>query len=139
VRSSYRLDAGEGELDLHEVPFIKGREPVRTKLRLGAGLLKVVVPWDTRVELDAKVGAGEIRLPRGVTSAGDAVVDSYSGLDRKDTETLGPFAGHKPKGTLKLSAHVDVGQLEIVRVLPSGERSDRIPLDGARPDREGER
>jgi hypothetical protein len=42
-------------------------------------------------------------------------------------ETLKPFDGEKAGGTLELSVHVDVGQFEIVRVLPSGERSDRIP------------
>ena len=127
VDRSYRLDAGRGELDLREARFGKDSDPVRTTLRVGAGQLKVVVPQDTRIELKANVGAGEIRLPKGRTPAGGAVVDSYNGLDRRLRETLKPFDGEKAGGTLELSVHVDVGQFEIVRVLPSGERSDRIP------------
>lgn len=127
VRSTYRLDAGSGELDLRDVPFAEDGAPVRTTVRVGAGMLKVVVPRDTRVELDAEVGAGEIRLPRGVTRDGEVRIDSYAGLEQRESVTLSPFDGRKPEGTLKLSAHMDLGQLEIVRALPAGERSDRLP------------
>lgn len=127
VRGTYRLDAGSGELDLRDVRFAADGGPVRTTVRAGAGMLKVVVPRDTQVELDAGVGAGEIRLPRGLTRDGEARIDSYAGLEQRESMTLPPFDGRKPRGTLKLSVHMDVGQFEIVRALPAGERSDRLP------------
>ncbi|MGH3312467.1 MAG: PspC domain-containing protein, partial [Streptomyces sp.] len=127
VQPRYRLDGGTGELDLRRVRFTEDRSVVRTRARVGAGALKVVVPWDTRVELDAEVGAGEIRMPRGTSPRGDVLVDSVAGVGRHARETLPPFDADKSRMTLRLWADVTLGQLEIVRMLPSGERSDRVP------------
>lgn len=129
VARSYELDGGAGELDLRKVRFTGDRAIVRTGVRLGAGRLKVVVPRDVRVALDADVGAGEIRLPTQTEPHGDGyVVESISGLDRHERLTLPPQAALKAKGTIELSANVTVGQLELVRQLASGERTDQVPV-----------
>ena len=135
VAEAYELDGGAGELDLGDVQFKGDRETVQTRSRLGAGRLKVVVPSGTRVELDAKVGAGEIRLPSRTARDGEHfVVESIGGINRHERLTLSPSGGGDPEGTLKLSVDLTVGQLEIVRVLPSGERTDHLPAGAVRGD-----
>lgn len=143
VAPSYRLDAGEGELNLRNVRFTRDHKVVRTKATVGAGVLKVVVPRDARVELDADLGAGEIRLPaRTNPFEGGFVMRSLSGVDKHERLTLRPPDAREPKGTVKLSVDLAVGQMEIVRLLASGERSDgrsdRAPAPAGRVGQEGE-
>ncbi|OEU86231.1 hypothetical protein DB35_15815 [Streptomyces abyssalis] len=129
VSRTYELDGGAAELDLSGLRSAGERETVRTAARLGAGSLKVVVPSGTRVELEADVGAGEIRLPERTGGEGDDyVVESIGGVGTHERLTL-PSATGKKGGTLELSADVTVGQLEIVRLLPSGERTDHLPVN----------
>ncbi|QPP06939.1 PspC domain-containing protein [Streptomyces bathyalis] len=129
IAGTYELDGGAGELDLGDIRFTGDHKTVRTHARLGAGALKVIVPSGTRVELDAKVGAGEIRLPSRTEREGEHfVVESIGGVDRHERLTLSPGgSGKDEEGTLKLSVDLTVGQLEIVRVLSSGARTDHLP------------
>ncbi|WP_111600985.1 PspC domain-containing protein [Streptomyces sp. Amel2xB2] len=136
VATSYELDGGSAELDLGGLRFGGDQRTVRTTARIGAGTLKVVVPSGTRVELDADIAAGELRVPvpSGRAENGYAVEHS-GGLGRHERLTLLPSGGRedgtaekeKGDGTLRLSAEVGAGQLEIVRVLPSGARTDHAP------------
>ena len=84
MERSYRLEAGEGELNLRNVRFTGDRELVRTRATVGAGYLKVVVPRDARVELDADLGAGEIRMP---SRDSRPRADSWCGASRASTGT----------------------------------------------------
>ncbi|MCH6162137.1 PspC domain-containing protein [Streptomyces marispadix] len=156
VAPVYELDGGNGELDLGHIRFRGDRKTVRTKARIGVGTLKVVVPSDTRVELTADLTGGELRLPTQTDHEGDHfVVESSGGFDRHERWTLpaaGPGAGPRTgpgadtgpgtgadgsgprgdkaeKGTLELSVGMTFGQVEIVRLLPTGERTDHLPGD----------
>lgn len=145
VENSYRLDAGVGELDLSNVRFTGDRKTVRTHAQLGLGTLRVVVPHDVTVALDARVGVGEVRQYRESDFGGSTVVESLSGFDKHQRTTLEPPDDHNPKGTVELSVDAEIGQLEIVRLpsveRPSGERSGgEVPSgespSGQRPDAE---
>lgn len=129
VSRTYELDGGAAELDLSGLHSAGSRETVRTSARLGAGSMKVVVPSSTRVELVADMAAGEMRIPRGTGRGDDLVVQRVGGVDQHERLTLPPADGGKEGATLELSADVTLGQLEIVRVLPSGERTDHLPGD----------
>ncbi|WP_314171675.1 PspC domain-containing protein [Streptomyces winkii] len=139
VARTYDLDGGSGELDLTGVRFTGDGKSVRTRVQVGAGALKVVVPRGTRVELDADVAAGEIRLPTQTDREGDHfVVESFGGLARHERLSLPPSGTRKEKGTLKLSVDMTAGQVEIVRLLPSGERTDHVPVHTVPRDERGE-
>ncbi|MFC4492681.1 PspC domain-containing protein [Streptomyces ovatisporus] len=130
VRSTYRLDAGMGELDLRNVQFSKGEKAVRTSAELGVGTLRVIVPSDVTVVLDARVGVGEVREYSESDPGGGSVVGRLSGFDRQQRATLAPVGGGAPAGTVELSVETEAGQLEIVRALPSGERPDGEAFTG---------
>lgn len=129
TRDSYRLGAGRAELDLREVD-LKKDQTVSTAVGVGAGQLKVVVPRNARVELDARAGAGDLQAPLRTDTDGLAVFTARSGIDKRLHGTLEPFGGAKAEGTLELKLHVDAGQAEIVRQMPSGERSDGVQGPG---------
>ncbi|WP_240979336.1 PspC domain-containing protein [Streptomyces sp. HNM0574] len=123
TRPAYRLDSGEAELDLRRLRLKEG-QTVRTGAELGAGRLKVVVPRNATVELEARSDVGDVRVPVRTDEDGLVVFSSSGGLDRRMRTTLEPFGGADAKGTVRLELGVDVGQVEVVRQLPSGERSD---------------
>ncbi len=124
VRNAYRLDAGMGELDLRGVRFGEGRKAVETSARLGVGTLKVVVPEDVTVALDARIGVGEVREYSESDPGGGSVVRGLSGFDRQQRVELTPEGRGRPAGTLELSVETEAGRLEIVRALPSGGPAD---------------
>lgn len=152
VADSYEVDGGTAELDLGGLRFTGEDRTVRTRARVGVGTLKVVVPSGTRVELDAAVTAGEIRVPvpvplRAGREGESFVVESSGGFDRHERRSLPPSGvrgegagggegagdgvgeSKGSRGTLELSVEMTAGQLEIVRLLPSGERTDHLPVD----------
>ncbi|MBO8202476.1 PspC domain-containing protein [Streptomyces smyrnaeus] len=137
VKPRYALGSGSGELDLRATG-LKAGQTLRTETRVGAGEMKVVVPEDAVVEVSADVDMGDMRFPRSLDSDGEVVFDKASGLGTKRKLTLRPFAGTKAKGTVVVKLSVGAGRAEIVRELPSGERSDNEPLQGAGPGQEPE-
>ncbi|MGW0118176.1 PspC domain-containing protein [Streptomyces sp. NPDC003327] len=108
VRSEYGVGTGVGTLDLSGVSVPAGTT-VGTRLSVGAGKVKVVVPNDAVVRLRAEVGLGDVRLPG--QPPGD--IDIAPGRD--ETRTLAPPAGTVPAGTLDLSLEVGLGQVEVSR------------------------
>jgi phage shock protein PspC (stress-responsive transcriptional regulator) len=66
LRPSYTLTAGEIDLDLRNLDLATppggNAEPVRTKVSLGAGDVRVIVPANADVTLTADVGLGEARF-----------------------------------------------------------------------------
>jgi phage shock protein PspC (stress-responsive transcriptional regulator) len=135
VKPSYRLDGGRGRLDLSRVDFgADGRgKAVRTQARVAAGTLKVIVPSDVAVDVDARVTAGNIRLPHGIDGEGQLVYDSLGGIDKRTQRTLPPFAATKQRGTVRLSLDAGVGQVEVVRQLAPARHSGRLPQPGGAP------
>ena len=125
----YALGSGSGELDLRETGLRKG-QTLRSSARVGAGQLKVVVPADALVEVTMDVGVGETRVPRSLDADGNVASDSSGGFGQERKARLRPFGGTKPRGTVELKLSVGIGQAEIVRGLPEGDRSAR--WDGSR-------
>lgn len=126
----YDLGSGSGELDLRELGLKKGQS-VRSEARVGAGQMKVVVPADATVEVEAEVGAGETMFPKSLDADGDVVFDSAGGFGQSRSMTLRPLDGAVSRGTIHLKLSIGLGRAEIVRELPSGERSDRPEGTGA--------
>ncbi len=108
VTPRYELGSGIGTLDLSAAAVPAG-ETLSTRVEVGAGGVKVVVPKNAPVKLRAEVGLGDIRLP------GDAKndIDVQPGQQRQ--RTLSPPAGVKPSGTIELRLEVGVGQVEVTR------------------------
>ncbi|MET9665386.1 PspC domain-containing protein [Streptomyces sp. NPDC006475] len=108
VKPRYELGSGIGTLDLSAAAVPAG-ETLSTRVEVGAGGVKVVVPKNAPVKLRAEVGLGDIRLP------GDAKndIDVQPGQQRQ--RTLSPPAGVKPSGTIELRLEVGVGQVEVTR------------------------
>ncbi|MEU6989884.1 PspC domain-containing protein [Streptomyces sp. NPDC046465] len=108
VRPRYEVGLGKGTLDLSKVEIGKGKT-LTTGAEIGAGDLKVIVPKDVTVRLDAEVGLGDIVLPD----------DSNKDLDiapgREKKVTLQPPSGSKDGGTIDLRLEVGVGQAKVTR------------------------
>ncbi len=108
VRPDYELGTGVGTLDLSRLPLPAGTTAT-TRVGVGAGRVKVIVPKSAVVKLHAEVGLGDLQLPGA--PAGD--IDIAPGRDV--TRTLTPSAGTTPAGTLDLSLEVGLGQVEVTR------------------------
>ncbi|WP_306321039.1 MULTISPECIES: PspC domain-containing protein [unclassified Streptomyces] len=110
VKERYGMGSGVGTLDLSEVSVADGKS-VATRVDVGAGKARIVLPADETVRLRATVGVGDIRLP------GDSSRDVDVRPDQKQTVTLVPPG--KPKGAddaaIELRVEVGLGQVEVDR------------------------
>jgi phage shock protein PspC (stress-responsive transcriptional regulator) len=100
--TSFELGAGSAVLDLSRLP--SGSADIDASI--GVGELIVLVPADTRLVLDASVGAGELDLP------GQRVV---SGTDLDEQRTIEPLSTTSDTTTVDLRAEVGLGNLEVRR------------------------
>jgi phage shock protein PspC (stress-responsive transcriptional regulator) len=126
VKPRYALGTGSGELDLTDTG-LKAGQTLRTSMRIGAGDMKLVVPKDAVVKVNADVDMGEMQFPRTMNSEGQGTYDNAGGLGPGRKLTLPPLTGEKAKGTIVVRMSVGIGNMEIVRELPSGGRSDGAP------------
>lgn len=108
VRSRYDLGAGYGSLDLSALKLTKD-QTVMTRVSLGAGWLRVVVPRDATVKLTVDLGAGDLLLPDGRQNYEDVSPSLHKRL------TLKPADGHEPRGTLELRLDTGAGRVEVSR------------------------
>lgn len=102
IKGAYRMFGGEQILDLRSVDF--SDRTAGTHITQGAGHVKVMVPGDVDIVLDAKARYGEVR----------AFGNSTGGLHNRLEETnLGDdgLGG----GTLRLTIDLLAGQIDIVR------------------------
>ena len=102
VRSTYRHGGGHVVIDLSRVTFPAEGRSIRA--RLGVGDLKVFVPADARVAVDAHAGVGDLRL----------LGHHQDGLDVDDSVV----SGNADDGSLRLHIDVGAGQVEVVRAEP---------------------
>ena len=109
VRTYYKHGGGDVVIDLSHVTFPSEGQLVRA--RVGVGHLKVVVPGETRVAVQAHTGAGEVRLFNR----------HEEGLDVDDGTVSGPAGGPN----LRLRLDIGAGQIEVVR---SESFSTPVPL-----------
>jgi hypothetical protein len=107
LETHYSLRAGDATLNLTQVLPLPGQS-VSTDVQLGAGQLQVLLPSgpnSPEIKIDAQVGAGEVRLPDGSSSAG---------LGRSRTIDLNPGAA-AAHGTVDIKLQVGAGQVEVVQ------------------------
>ncbi|MFI6939328.1 PspC domain-containing protein [Streptomyces sp. NPDC050418] len=120
VRPAYNIGSGSGTLDLGALDLKKG-QTVTTGSRVGAGRIKVIVPYNATVKVDAKVGIGDIQLPRNSDLDPGGAPDRQSdgdidvAPDEKRRTTLTPPADAKDGGTIDLTLDVGLGQAEVTR------------------------
>ncbi|CAM5355259.1 PspC domain-containing protein OS=Streptomyces alboniger OX=132473 GN=CP975_21415 PE=4 SV=1 [Streptomyces alboniger] len=108
VRPQYEVGLGTGKLDLSGIDLGKG-QTLETSAEVGMGDLRVIVPQDVTVRLDAEVGVGDIVLPD------DKGKDLDVAPGREKKVTLEPSKGGKDGGTLDLRLEVGVGQAKVTR------------------------
>jgi phage shock protein PspC (stress-responsive transcriptional regulator) len=98
---TFDLGAGSAVLDLSKVPA----GPSTFVAKVGVGELRVVVPRDTALVLDAQVGVGEIDLPGSPADDGTNLVRTTT------VPALTPTAAR----TVTLTADIGLGQLVVRR------------------------
>jgi phage shock protein PspC (stress-responsive transcriptional regulator)/predicted membrane protein len=94
VRGSYHLGIGELRVDLSQLP---ASASLRVKAHVGIGKLRVIVPRNANVVVDAKAKAGDVRAFGRHANGHDATV--HTGTN----------------GTLYLDAEVGAGRIDVVR------------------------
>jgi len=103
VRPEYRLIAGDMRVDLSDIAGLADAgEPVAVDISLGAGSLRVEVPHDVPISVDARVVVGEMRVGNRIDAGTDL---TYTVHER-------PEDGAVP---LEVTIAVGAGELEIVR------------------------
>ena len=109
LEERYELGIGQLVVDLRALPF-DGRT-ASVDVRLGFGELDIHVPDDVRVEVDGRIGAGELR----------ADGTSRNGVSRT-LETVLPG----DQGVLILDVDMNIGSVEITRGGPADPGSDVV-------------
>lgn len=130
VRPRYEIGAGEGALDLGELPF-KGGRSVHTSAEVGFGRLQVTLPQGVTTRLHLSLGLGDIQLP------GESPHDmSLSAGGEERTVTLpavGLKKGEKPRGSLDLDLELGAGQIVIERSAPASAPAPAAPPSPVSP------
>ncbi|MEX2969358.1 PspC domain-containing protein [Streptomyces sp. C184] len=115
VRPHYEVGAGEGTLDLGDLP-LKDGSTVHTSVDVAFGRLEVRLPQGVSARLHVSLGLGDIQLP------GESPHDvDLSAGNRQRTITLpanGLKKGEKPRGSVDLNLHIGAGQVAIERLAP---------------------
>lgn len=99
VRDSYDIGAGTLRVDLRDLDF--PQEPVEIDLNAGAGEVVVIVPDDVALDVEARVGAGDIHIGN----------QNWGGFGVKASQS---FEG--TRGRLALDLDVGLGTIEVRRV-----------------------
>ncbi len=100
----HELFAGQLTLDLRDVPLSAG-ETATVEAAVGAGQMRVLVPEDATVAVDADVRIGEV-----VSDGGPEANESGVGLDEHFT-----LAGAARGPEIDLDLFVGIGSLEVTR------------------------
>lgn len=108
VRSDYNLDTGVATMDLARLGLTEG-QTVTTRVDVGMGRLRVIVPEDATVRVSMDVGVGDIQLP------GDDEQDVDVATGKHRELTLPPAVEGKGAGTIELDLQVGIGQAEVSR------------------------
>ncbi|MQA83286.1 MAG: PspC domain-containing protein [Streptosporangiales bacterium] len=104
VAQPFRFGCCDAVLDLTALPPSKSEYDVQARLSFGE--LRVVIPPDATVDVDAYVGAGSVRLP-GRTEDGAPVRSGYVIPPASKTSDTSP--------RINLALRVDGGELEVRR------------------------
>jgi phage shock protein PspC (stress-responsive transcriptional regulator) len=101
LERTYRHAVGQLDLDLSAVRIPAGTT-TRLKVDMGAGEVRVTVPWDANVRVTGKVGFGEV----------DLFGRQQNGFGARDDARL---AGAAEAGTLELTARARAGRIGVDR------------------------
>lgn len=119
LRAGYELGVGELVLDLTALPPLT--EDRSVSLDLGMGQVRVILPPELDVELEAHAGMGEIVPPAGPDESQDGVDVTLTTRDDGDAPAgaAGGTASDSSAGNdvpvLHLAAEVGMGQVEVTR------------------------
>jgi phage shock protein PspC (stress-responsive transcriptional regulator) len=102
-----QLAVGELTVDLTEVDFGRLGDALHVRAEVGVGQLRVIVPAEATVVIDAELGGGNLRI------AGEDVADGVRHHDRRTLEPAGASSG-----TIVLDVEVGAGQIDIDRAGP---------------------
>ncbi|OIV36050.1 hypothetical protein BIV57_18355 [Mangrovactinospora gilvigrisea] len=105
VRPSYKLGAWDAVLDLSNVD--PGGRTLKVNAELGAGRLLVRLPADVDANVRAHSQLGGVRL-QGLSDRGTPWGD-----DTRSAEHIAASAGGASRGTVDLSLHVGIGEVEV--------------------------
>jgi phage shock protein PspC (stress-responsive transcriptional regulator) len=125
LQPTYKLGLGELSIDLRQVPFTAGDE-VDLKAELGAGELRVWVPEDVTVVVDASAKAGELHV---LNHTEEGINPDISFTD----------AGSREGGTLNLDLELGLGEISVERAgaeaeLPASPERPELPERPERPE-----
>ncbi|WP_354640980.1 PspC domain-containing protein [Kitasatospora camelliae] len=104
LRPAYSMAAGDLVLDMGALD--PAGADLKTRVQLGAGDLRVVVPDDVLVRLTVVNAAGQVRLPAD---------EKLEGLGNHTKVELQPVNGQPSKGTLELTLNVGFGDTKVVQ------------------------
>ncbi|MEZ5236792.1 MAG: PspC domain-containing protein [Acidimicrobiales bacterium] len=117
--AGYELGVGELVLDLTALPPLT--EDRSVSLDLGMGQVRVILPPELDVELEAHAGMGEIVPPAGPDESQDGVDVTLTTRDDGDAPagaaggTASDTSGGDDGPVLHLAAEVGMGQVEVTR------------------------
>lgn len=119
IDASYRLGAGEFVVDLGAVTAEPGDE-LTTSIELGAGELRVIVPDDIDLEVEARLGVGELRVldqRRSGLGLSLSTTDRVAGADHAGASVTSedPPSGGSPP-VLRIDLNVGVGDVTVERI-----------------------
>jgi phage shock protein PspC (stress-responsive transcriptional regulator) len=106
VAATYSRDFGDIDLDLSRIDLSTGTGPVRTEVTTGAGEVRITVPEDADLTLNASTGAGEVSF--------DDEVRSGVGQSLVRTNDLGED-GVASGRSLQITVRAGVGDVEVSR------------------------
>ena len=112
LERTYRHAVGQLDLDLSAIRIPAGTT-TRLKVDMGAGEVRVTVPWDTNVRVNGQVGFGEVNL----------LSQQQTGFGARDSASL---AGAAEGGTLDLTVRARAGRIAV-------DRAPKLPKGGGAP------
>ncbi|WP_156723031.1 PspC domain-containing protein [Streptomyces apocyni] len=121
VRPNYELGTGIGTLDLSGIELAED-QTLQTGADVGAGRVKVIVPHNVTVQLNAEVGIGDIQLPSETREDVDIQADQKREVTLRPPEPQGGGndggKSTEKGGTLALDIELGIGQVEVTRATP---------------------
>ncbi|MEU9603121.1 PspC domain-containing protein [Streptomyces sp. NPDC048057] len=108
LQPRYELGSGVGTLDLSALVVPPG-QTLSTTGQVGLGKLRIVLPADAPVKLNAEAGVGDITFPDDPRND----IDVSPGQQR--SQTLAAPKGAKESGSVELHLQVGIGQVEVTR------------------------
>ncbi|RFU41160.1 hypothetical protein DZF91_13350, partial [Actinomadura logoneensis] len=100
----YRVTIGSGTLDLTALPVSPGQR-LEVSAAVWTGQLRVELPANARVKLDARVKIGDIRIEQR----------TVNGPNARTTETLEPTAGGADPAVITLRIRGTLGDVQVNR------------------------